>query len=98
MQSLNRALLLLMTSIIFFSAAEMGVAATPTFTFGNGVFPTAPVGQSTTQSVTLTVNTAVPITSIAISPDFTEYKMGTVSGCTIDSTGNTIVAAGSVSR
>jgi hypothetical protein len=56
------------------------------------------VGQSSQQSVTLTVNAAVPITSIKIAANFTDYTLGTItgSGCTIDATGNTVVAAGTV--
>ena len=71
-------------------------SATPTFTVANNVFPSTEIGKSTTQNVTLTVNTAVPITSIALGPNFTEYKLGAITGCTIDSSGNTIVAASSV--
>ena len=71
-------------------------SATPTFTVANNVFPSSEVGKSTTQNVTLTVNTAVPITSIALGPNFTEYKLGSITGCTIDPSGTTIVAANSV--
>jgi hypothetical protein len=68
----------------------------PTFTVANTTFPSTAVGKSTSQNVTLTVNVAVPITSIAIAPNFTEYTLGAITGCTIDPTGHTVVAAGSV--
>lgn len=69
-------------------------AATPTFTVAGNIFPTTPLGQSTTQNVTVTVNAAVAIQSIALQPGFTEYKLGAVTGCTVD--GKTVNAAGAV--
>jgi sugar lactone lactonase YvrE len=71
-------------------------AATPTFTVGNNVFAATAVGQSTTQNVTLTVNTAVPITGIALGSNVKEYTLGTITGCTIDPSGNTVVPANAV--
>jgi hypothetical protein len=78
------------------AAASSAWSATPTFTVANTTFPSTAVGQSSQQNVTLTVNTAVPITSIKIAANFTEYTLGTITGCTVDATGNTVVAAGSV--
>jgi trimeric autotransporter adhesin len=69
---------------------------TPTFTVTNTTFPSTVVGQSTSQNVTLTVNTAVPITSISIAAGFTEYSISGVTGCTVNSSGTTIVAASTV--
>jgi sugar lactone lactonase YvrE len=67
-----------------------------TFTVANNTFPSTVVGKSTKQNVTLAVNTAVPITSISIAPGFTEYSLGTITGCAVNSSGTTIVSAGSV--
>ena len=53
------------------------------FTLGNAVFPPTAVGQSTTQTVTLTLNNEVALNSIAITSGFGEYTLGTVAGCTI---------------
>jgi hypothetical protein len=69
-------------------------AATPTFTVAGNLFPSTPLGQSTTQNVMLTVNTAVAIKSIALETGFSEYKLGAVSGCKTD--GATVNAAGAV--
>jgi len=67
-----------------------------TFTVANNTFPSTVVGKSTTQSVTLAVNTAVPITSISIASGFTEYSLGAITGCAVNASGTTIVSAGSV--
>ncbi|MGD0732197.1 MAG: choice-of-anchor D domain-containing protein, partial [Terracidiphilus sp.] len=85
-----------LTALAFVALLPQAWGGTPTFTVANTTFPSTAVGKSTTQSVTLTVNTAVPITSIAIAPNFTEYTIGAITGCTVDSTGNTVVAVNSV--
>jgi hypothetical protein len=53
------------------------------YTLGNAVFPPTAVGQSITQTVTLTLNNAVALNAIAIASGFGEYTLGTVAGCTI---------------
>ena len=63
------------------------------FTLGNAVFPPTAVGQSTTQTVTLTLNNAVALNSFAIASGFSEYSIGTVAGCAI---GGAVNAAGTV--
>src|SRR5580692_7493534 len=68
--------------------------ATPTFTIANNLFASMEIGQSSTQSVTVTLNVAVAIKSIALGAGFTEYKLGTVSGCKVD--GVTVNGAGTV--
>jgi sugar lactone lactonase YvrE len=85
-----------LASVAMFFALPQAWGSGPVFTVGSATFPSTPVGQSHTQNVTLTVNTAVPITSIALGPNFTEYKLGAITGCTIDPTGNTVVPANSV--
>jgi sugar lactone lactonase YvrE len=67
-----------------------------TFTVANNTFPSTVVGKSTKQNVTLAVNTAVPITSISIASGFTEYSITGITGCAVNASGTTIVAAGSV--
>jgi sugar lactone lactonase YvrE len=76
--------------------AVLPQAWSATFTVANNTFPSTTVGKSTSQNVMLTVNTAVPITSISIAPGFTEYSITGVTGCTVNSLGTTIVAAGSI--
>ena len=66
----------------------------PAITIANNVFPSTPVGQSTTQNVTLTFNAATVIQSIGIQYGFTEYTLGTIGGCVAD--GVTVDAAGTV--
>lgn len=53
-------------------------ADAPTFTVTGNTFPSTPLGQSTTQSVT--VKAAVAIKSITLQSGFTEYKLGVISG------------------
>ena len=60
------------------------------FTLGNAVFPPTAVGQSTTQTVTVTLNNAVALNSIAIASGFNEYTLGTVAGCTIGGAANAV--------
>ena len=87
---------IVLAAVALLAALSQAWAATSTFTVGNSTFPSTAVGNSFSQNVTLTVNTAVPITSIAIAPNFTEYTIGTITGCTIDPTGVTVVPAASV--
>ena len=47
--------------------------AAPVFTLGNNVFPSTALGQSITQNVTLTLNAAVAIQSIALGGGFKDY-------------------------
>jgi len=68
--------------------------AEPVITIANNVFPSTPVGQSTTQNVTLTFNAATIIQSIGIQYGFNDYALGAISGCTAD--GVTINPAGTV--
>jgi sugar lactone lactonase YvrE len=78
----------------FFWMLPLAWASGPTFTVANTTFSSIPVGQSSTQSVTLTLNSAVAIKSIALGSGITEYKLGTVTGCKTD--GVTVNAAGAV--
>jgi trimeric autotransporter adhesin len=64
------------------------------FTVANNVFPSTPVGQSTTRSVTVTLNAALALQSIAIPAGFKDYSLGQITGCTID--GATVNPAGAV--
>jgi trimeric autotransporter adhesin len=77
-----------------FALAPAVRGAAPTFTVANNMFASTQVGQSSTQSVMVTVNTAVAINSIALGTGFTEYKLGTISGCKAD--GITVNTAGTV--
>jgi hypothetical protein len=52
------------------------------------------LGQSTTQTVTVTLNAAVALKTITLGPNVTEYTLGTVTGCTVD--GTTVNVSGSV--
>jgi sugar lactone lactonase YvrE len=61
-------------------------AGTSSFTIGNATFTATPVGQSTTQTVTLRLNNSLALKSIAMQTGFAEYTLGTVSGCTVDGT------------
>ena len=61
-------------------------AGRSSFTVGNATFPATAVGQSTTQTVTLQLNNSLALKSIAMQTGFTEYTLGTVSGCTVDGT------------
>jgi trimeric autotransporter adhesin len=71
-----------------------GWGATPAFTVANNTFASTTIGQSSTRSVTVTVNTAVAIKSIAVGAGFTEYKLGAISGCKVD--GATVNTSGTV--
>ena len=71
-------------------------ADAPTFTVTGNTFPSTPLGQSTTHSVT--VKAAVAIKSITLQSGFTEYNLGVISGCTVDGkTGNAIGAVCNIS-
>jgi hypothetical protein len=61
-------------------------AGRSSFTIGNATFPATAVGQGTTQTVTLQLNNSLALKSIAMQTGFTEYALGTVSGCTVDGT------------
>jgi sugar lactone lactonase YvrE len=61
-------------------------AGTSSFTVGNTTFPATAVGQSATQTVTLRLNNSLALKSIAMQTGFTEYTLGTVSGCAVDGT------------
>jgi sugar lactone lactonase YvrE len=61
-------------------------AGRSSFTIGNATFPATAVGQSTTQTVTLQLNNSLALKSIAMQTGFTEYALGTISGCTVDGT------------
>jgi hypothetical protein len=61
---------------------------------GNTQFPPTQVGQTTTQVVTLTLNTAVALKSIAIRSGFADFSVGAVTGCTVD--GATVNMAGTI--
>jgi sugar lactone lactonase YvrE len=76
------------------SLAAAGHAATPNITASNTTFPTIALGQSTTQTVTVTLNAALALKTIALGPNVTEYSLGTVTGCTVD--GTTVNVLGSV--
>jgi sugar lactone lactonase YvrE len=76
--------------------AVLPQAWSTTFTVVNNTFPATAVGKSTTQNVTLTVNVAVPITSISIAPSFNEYSLGAIAGCTVDPEGGTVLPVGTV--
>jgi hypothetical protein len=54
------------------------------FTVGNTVFPATAVGQSTTQAVTVQLNNSLALQSIGMGSGFTEYTVGTITGCTVD--------------
>ncbi|MGD0735571.1 MAG: choice-of-anchor D domain-containing protein [Terracidiphilus sp.] len=87
---------ILMAAVALLAAPPQVWGAGPVFTIGNTTFTSTAVGQSLTQNVTLTVNTAVPITSIAIGANFTEYTINGITGCTVDPTGNTVIPATTV--
>ena len=76
----------------------VGSGSTPvgrsSFTIGNAVFPSTPVGQSITQTVTVQLNSALALNSIAISSQSTEFVVGTLSGCVIN--GTTVNAAATI--
>jgi hypothetical protein len=56
-----------------------------TFAIGNTTFASTPVGQTITQTVTLTLGSAgIILKSIALPPGFTDYTLGTITGCKID--------------
>ena len=55
------------------------------FTLANAVFPATAVGQSATQTVTLTLNSTLALQSIGIGSAFPEYALGTITGCTVGS-------------
>ena len=57
---------------------------TSSFTVGNTSFPSTAVGQSTTQTVTVRLNNALTLESIAIQSGYTEYSAGGITGCTVD--------------
>jgi hypothetical protein len=61
-------------------------AGRSSFTIGNATFSSTPVGQSTTQTVTLRLNNSLALKSIAMQTGFTEYALGTLSGCSVDGT------------
>jgi hypothetical protein len=61
-------------------------AGRSSFTVGNATFPATAVGQSTTQAVTLRLNNSLALKSIAMQTGFTEYTLGTITGCTVDGT------------
>jgi len=63
-------------------------------TAANTAFPITTVGASSTQTVTLTLAKAVALRSVAIQSGFTEYSIGTITGCAVD--GTTVNPAGSV--
>ncbi len=86
---LAAAALALLFSIV---APQFGLAQN--FTLANNVFPSTPVGESTTQSVTLTLNAALALESITIPAGFSDYSLGEISGCILD--GATVNAAGTV--
>jgi len=80
-------------ALLLFSLPRLCVAE-PVITIANNVFPSTPVGQSTTQNVTLTFNAATVIQSIGIQYGFNDYALGAISGCTAD--GVTMNPAGTV--
>lgn len=62
-------------------------AATTGPTISNNTFPSTPVGESLTQTVTLTLTSVETIKSIAIQPGVpgaTEYALQSITGCTVD--------------
>ena len=65
-----------------------------TFTVANATQFLAAVGQTQTQTVSLTLNNAVALKPMAILSGFTEYTVGTVTGCAVD--GATVNPAGTV--
>ena len=95
---LQRAIVAVTAALAMLAVLPQAWGVTPTFTVAHTTFGPTAVGSVSTQFVTLTVNTAVPITKISIAPSFTEYVLGSIggAGCTIDATGNTVVAAGTV--
>jgi trimeric autotransporter adhesin len=94
--SFKRVIAPVAAALALLAALPQAWGVVPTFTVANTTFPTTTVGMSATQNVTVTVNTAVPITSISIASGFTEYSISSISGCTVSSSGTTTVGAGSV--
>ena len=64
------------------------------FTVGNTVFPATAVGQSTTQAVTVQLNNSLALQSMGMGSGFTEYTVGTITGCTVN--GSTVNAPGTI--
>jgi protein involved in polysaccharide export with SLBB domain len=50
----------------------------------NYTFGTVPIGQSATQTVTVELNTSQKLQSIGVMTGFTEFTVGTITGCVID--------------
>ena len=67
---------------------------TATFTLANNIFPATVVGSSTTQTITLQLHNALALKSFAIQTGFTEYSLGSITGCAVD--GTTVNPAGSI--
>jgi hypothetical protein len=82
------------TQTMHLTGAIAPPAQTSSFTLGNAVFPLTTVGETTTQAVTLTLNTAVALRSIQAAPGFPEYSVGRVAGCAVD--GVTVNPAGTI--
>jgi hypothetical protein len=64
--SFKRVIAPVAAALALLAALPQAWGVVPTFTVANTTFPTTTVGMSATQNVTVTVNTAVPITSISI--------------------------------
>ena len=61
----------------------------------NTIFPATAVGQSSaSQTLQIVINTASAIQSISVPAGFSDFSLGSISGCTVD--GSTVNAAGTV--
>ncbi len=82
------------TQTLHLASSATSPTQNASFILGNAVFPLTAVGQNKIQTVTLTLNTAAALTSIALAPGFSEYSLGVIAGCALD--GITINPAGTI--
>lgn len=75
---------------LFFVAAALA----QNITVSNNVFSSTAVGATASQTVSVTLHAAVALKSISIPSEFTEFSVGTITGCTVD--GSTVNASGTV--
>ncbi len=83
------------------SVHVVGTTGVPTqnssFTLGNAIFPATAVGQSTNQTVTLALNNATTLKSIAITSPLPEYTIGGITGCALNGAVNPVGTVCSIS-
>jgi len=89
--------LLLIAMVLLAILAMPGLAAAQTLLITQPTFPLTPVGQSVTENFVITINSggnSVVFNSFALAPGFSDFTLGTITGCTVD--GITINTSGAV--